>query len=120
MAVTGKKVGRGDIRLVRGDTQRVGARWRHRTVETGLVTPVDLSAWAGVLELRSPDGSDLWYTAACQTMTTDGYATCDIPASALTDPVWNLRRSGQWKIHVTNPTTGERKTLAWGYYTISD
>ena len=44
MAVTGKKVGRLDIRLVRGDTQRVGGRWRKRNMQTGEITPVDLPA----------------------------------------------------------------------------
>ena len=120
MAVTGKKVGRLDIRLVRGDTQRVGGRWRKRNLITGEVTPVDLSAWAGTLELRSPDGREQWYAQSCATMTADGYALADIPAAAFTAGEWDARRTGQWKVCVRNPLTGERKTIGWGYWTLSD
>ena len=120
MAVTGTKVGRLDIRLVRGDTQRVGGRWRKRNMQTGEITPVDLSAWAGTLELRSPDGREQWYAQSCATMTEDGYAICDIPANAFTGDQWNMRRTGQWKVYVRNRTTGERRTIGWGYWTLSD
>lgn len=120
MAVTGTKVGRLDIRLVRGDTQRVGGRWRKRNLVTGQTSPVDLSAWAGTLELRSPDGRELWFEHACATMTTDGYAVCDIPADAFEDDEWDVRRTGQWKVCARNPLTGERRTIGWGYWTLSD
>ena len=120
MAVTGKKVGRLDIRLVRGDTQRVGGRWRKHNLTTGQITPVDLTGWAGTLELRSPDGREQWYTQACATMTDDGYAICDIPANAFTVDPWNTRRTGQWKVFVRNTLTGERRTIGWGYWTLSD
>lgn len=118
MAVTGKKVGRLDIRLVRGDTQRVGGRWRKQNLTTGEITPVDLTGWAGTLELRSPDGREQWYEHACAEMTVDGYAVCHIPADAFDDPVWATRRTGQWKIVVSD--SGGRRTLAWGYWTLSD
>ena len=120
MAVTGTKVGRLDIRLVRGDTQRVGGRWCKRNLVTGETTPVDLRAWAGQIELRSPDGREQWYTQACATMNADGYAICDIPANAFTVDPWNTRRTGQWKVFVRNPLTGERRTIGWGYWTLSD
>ncbi len=120
MAVTGRKVGRLDIRLVRGDTQRVGGRWRKRNLQTGEITPVDLSAWAGTLELRSPDGRELWLEHACQTMTADGYATCGIPAIVFAATDWDVRRTGQWKVTVRNSLTGERKTIGWGYWTLMD
>lgn len=120
MAVTGKKVGRLDIRLVRGDTQRVGGRWRKQNLTTGETTPVDLTGWAGTLELRSPDGSEIWYEQACQTMTADGYALADIPANAFTGDQWDTRRSGQWKVAVRNRLTGERTTVGWGYWTLSE
>lgn len=120
MSVTGTKVGRLDIRLVRGDTQRVGGRWRKQNLTTGEITPVDLSAWAGEIELRSPDGREIWYTQACATMTDDGYAICSIPANAFTDDQWNTRRTGQWKVAVRNRLTGERTTVGWGYWTLSE
>ncbi|PAU67225.1 hypothetical protein [Bifidobacterium criceti] len=119
MSVIGSKVGRLDIRLVRGDSQRVGGRWRRHNRRTGQITPVDLTGWGGTLELRSPDGGEQWYAQSCQTMSTDGCAIADIPATALTAPVWAVRRSGQWKISVTNTATGTRKTIAWGYWTLS-
>lgn len=120
MAVTGTKVGRLDIRLVRGDTQRVGGRWRKRNMQTGQITPVDMSAWAGEIELRSPDGHEIWYEHACQTMTADGYAICDVPATAFTAADWDARHTGQWKVTVRHPLTGERQTIGWGYWTLSD
>lgn len=120
MAVTGTKVGRLDIRLVRGDTQRVGGRWRKRNLTTGEITPVDLTGGAGSIELRSPDGRELWFEHVCQTMTSDGYAICDIPANAFTSAEWAVRRTGQWKVFVRNPLTGERRTIGWGYWTLSD
>lgn len=120
MSVTGTKVGRLDIRLVRGDTQRVGGRWRKQNLTTGQIAPVDLTGWAGTLELRSPDGREIWYTQACATMNDDGYAICDIPEAAFTADPWNTRRTGQWKVFVRNPLTGERRTIGWGYWTLSD
>lgn len=120
MAVTGKKVGRLDIRLVRGDTQRVGGRWRKRNMQTGEITPVDLSAWAGEIELRSPDGRELWYSQPCQTMSADGYAVADIPSNAFTAAIWDTRHTGQWKVTVRDSITGERKTIGWGYWTLAD
>ena len=71
MAVFGRKVGRADLRLVRGDSERLGGRWRQRYPD-GTVKAVDLSSWSGVVELRSPDGSELWYSRACGEMTSDG------------------------------------------------
>ena len=120
MAVTGKKVGRLDIRLVRGDTQRVGGRWRKQNLTTGETTPVDLSAWAGQIELRSPDGGDLWYGQSCQTMGRDGYAVAAIPANAFAGAIWQTRRAGQWKVVVRDSLTGARRTIGWGYWTLSD
>ena len=120
MTVTGKKVGRLDIRLVRGDSQRVGGRWRRYNGRTGATVPVDLTAWGGVLELRSPDGGEQWYAQSCQTMSTDGYAIADIPAAALAGDEWLIRRTGQWRIVVYDSATGVRRTIGWGYWTLSD
>lgn len=119
MAVFGRKVGRADLRLVRGDSERLGGRWRQRYPD-GTVKAVDLSSWSGVVELRSPDGSELWYSRACGEMTADGYAIADIPPSAFTDAVWSSRRAGQWKVTVTSPDGGTKRTLGWGYYALSD
>ena len=62
--VYGKRVVPRDVRLVRGDSERLGGWWRRRDLSTGEITPVDLSAWSGRIELRSPDGT-LWYSRAC-------------------------------------------------------
>lgn len=107
MATMGRKVGRLDVRLVRGDSERLGGRWRQRYPD-------------GTVELRSPDGSELWYSRACGEMTADGYAIADIPPSAFTDAVWSSRRAGQWKVTVTSPDGGTKRTLGWGYYALSD
>ena len=98
MATMGRKVGRLDVRLVRGDSERLGGRWRQRYPD-GTVKAVDLSSWSGVVELRSPDGSELWYSRACGEMTSDGYAIADIPPSAFADAVWAVSYT-----HLTLPT----------------
>ena len=119
MATMGRKVGRLDVRLVRGDSERLGGRWRQRYPD-GTVKAVDLSSWSGVVELRSPDGSELWYSQACGSMTSDGYAIADFPPSALSGDVWVQRRAGRWRIRATGPGGGVVRTLAWGYFTLSD
>ena len=53
-------------------------------------------------------------------MTSDGFAVCDIPPSAFTDPIWSQRRAGEWKIVVTSPDGGTVRTIAWGHWTLSD
>ena len=118
--VYGKRVVQRDVRLVRGDSERLGGRWRKRDLSTGEITPVDLSAWSGRIELRSPDGVELWYSRACDEMTSDGYAVCDIPPTAFTDQVWSQRRAGEWKIVVTSPDGGTVRTIAWGHCVLSD
>lgn len=119
MATVGRRIGRLDVRLVRGDSERLGGRWRQRYPD-GTVKAVDLSSWSGVVELRSPDGSELWYSRACGEMTSDGYAIADIPPSALSGDVWVQRRAGRWRIRATGPGGGVVRTLAWGYFTLSD
>ncbi len=84
MATVGRRVGRLDVRLVRGDSERFG-RPVASEVSGRTVKAVDLGAWSGVVELRSPDGSELWYSRACGEMTADGYAIADIPPSAFTE-----------------------------------
>lgn len=120
MSVVGKKIVQLDIRLVRGDSERVGGRWRQRDLDTGAVSPVDLHAWSGRLEFWSPDGAEKWWLGYCDEMTSDGFAVCDIPPSAFGDPIWSQRRAGEWKIVVTSPDGGTVRTIAWGHWTLSD
>lgn len=119
MAVIGKKVGRLDIRLVRGDTQRVGVRWRRQNLQTGQVGEVDVSqGWTARLLLQSPDGQETWLNLPCGVMSVDGLVACDIPAAAFTPAVWSLRHTGRWKIVVSRRE--QTQTLAWGYWTLSE
>ena len=119
MSVTGKKIGRLDIRLVRGDSQRVGVRWRQRNVRTGQVGEVDVSqGWSAQLLVQSPDGQETWLSLPCGVMTADGLVACDIPVAAFTPAVWNVRHTGRWKIVVSH--RAHRQTLAWGYWTLSE
>ena len=120
MPVVGRKVTQSDIRLIRGDTERVGGRWRQRNLETSEVTPVDLHSWSGRLELWGPDMSELWYSRPCGEMTEDGYAICVIPAAAFTAAAWSAMRAGEWKIVVTSPDGATVRTIAWGHWTLSD
>ncbi len=119
MGVLGTKVARADIRLIRGDSQRVGVRWRQRNVRTGQVGEVDVSqGWTARLLLQSPDGQETWLSLPCGVMTADGLVACDIPAAAFTPAVWSLRHTGRWKIVVSRRE--QTQTLAWGYWTLSE
>lgn len=122
MAVLGRKIGRGDIRLIRGDTQTIGVRWRQQNQHTGQTTPMDLTDWIGRLELRSLDGNELWLQVNCTTMTSDGLACAELSASALQGEVWQWRHAGQWKIIVTDwrKKNGIVRTIGWGYFTITE
>lgn len=118
MSVYGYEVARSDVRLIRGDSSRLGARWRRRGLD-GSVTPVDLIGWSGVVELRSPTG-ELWWSATTDVMTTDGYAVATVPPNAWTSPEWAGRRSGSWSVTVTSPDKQTVRTLGWGYWHMSD
>ncbi|MDU2421308.1 MAG: hypothetical protein E7D48_04225 [Bifidobacterium scardovii] len=118
--VYGKRVKPLDVRLVRGDSERLGGRWRKRDLLTGEIAPVDLSGWSGRVELRSPDGVELWYSRACDEMTDDGYAVANLPPSAFASDIWLQRRSGQWKCRVTSPDGATVRTVGWGCWVLSD
>ncbi|WEV68710.1 hypothetical protein OZX73_05310 [Bifidobacterium sp. ESL0775] len=120
MGVYGRPVGRKDVRLVRGDGNCLGGRWRQRSLKDGSIRTVDLSAWSGRVQLYPPVGSEPWYSQPCGEMTSDGYAVADIPPSAFTGPVWSQRRSGRWKCVVESPDGGTVRTLAWGYWALND
>jgi hypothetical protein len=115
--VYGSLVGRLDVRLVRGDSSRLGVRWRRRHPD-GSVTAVDLSGWSGVVELRSPSG-ELWWSVRCA-MDADGFAVASIPPGLLSAPQWDGRRSGSWKCVAASPDGTRVRTLAWGYVLITD
>ena len=118
--VYGKRVVPRDVRLVRGDSERLGGWWRKRDLSTGEITPVDLSAWSGRIELRSPDGVELWYSRACDEMTDDGHAVADIPPGAFAGDVWLQCRNGRWKCVVTSPDGATVRTVGWGCWILSD
>lgn len=120
MPVYGKRVVPHDARLVRGDSERLGGWWQQRNLVTGEVMGKDLSGWSGRIELRSPDGVELWYSRACDEMTDDGHAVANIPPSAFTADIWLQRRSGQWKCRVTSPDGGTVRTVGWGCWVLSD
>ena len=105
---------------MRGDSERLGGRWRLRNLLTGEVMGKDLTGWSGRIELRSPDGVELWYSKSCDEMTDDGYAVASLPPSAFTADMWAQRRSGQWKCVVVSPGGATVRTVGWGYWTLSD
>ena len=119
MSVTGRKIARMDIRLVRGDNERVGARWLKKNLSTGEITEVDLHNWTGVYVMYLPNGRQA-YSREWVEVLDDGHCVCDIPPSAFTGAEWAARRTGSWKITVTSPDKTTVRTLAWGYWTLSD
>jgi hypothetical protein len=117
MSVSGVSVARRDLRLIRGDSYRIGARWSHIKPD-GTRVPVDLRGWSGVVELRSPSGQ-LWWSGACVTGM-DGLAVASVLPDLLAAPEWAGRRSGAWKCVVTSPDGLTSRTLACGYVLITD
>ena len=118
--VYGKRVKPLDVRLVRGDSERLGGRWRQRDLVTDEVAGKDLSGWSGRIELRSPDGVELLYSRACDEMTDDGHAVEDITPGAFAGDVWLQRRNGRWKCVVTSPDGATVRTVGWGCWILSD
>ncbi|MCI1635215.1 hypothetical protein [Bifidobacterium sp.] len=116
MNVNGYKVARQDIRLIRGDSHRLGAICQTYDA-AGKLIPVNLTGWSGFVELRSMSGV-LWWSGQCD-MTNDGYAVTDMSSDTLTAAVWHGRSTGQWKCVVTSPANVV-STLAWGYWYLTD
>lgn len=78
--------------------------------------PVDVSLWAGRLELMLPDGTVVWSQAASR-MTSDGLIWFDIPADAFADPVWIGRPAGSYTVTADTPD-GRRIMVGDGHWTL--
>ena len=114
--VTGRGVGRGDLRFVRGDTERFGARCWSLDPDTGTRTPTDLTGWSGEIELTSPDGAESYGRIPCAEMTADGYA---LATTRFEEPAWPASRAhGRWRCRVTSPDGNTVTTVAWGYFIV--
>jgi hypothetical protein len=113
--VLAENVGRGDVLLLRGITNRLGAKWE-RDTGSGF-QPVDLTDYVCTFELRLPGSEDVVYSRACDAHGTDGLAAVTIPANAFTADVWIRRKSGEWKITATKNNVTE--LLGWGYWNLA-
>ena len=113
--VLAERVGRQDILLLRGATNRIGARWE-RDQGKGFA-PVDLVDWQCLFELLAPDGG-VWYSRSCDAHGPDGLAVAYVPPEAVTEVVWSGRRTGSWRITASRP--GVVEVLGWGRWALLD
>lgn len=117
MSVHSISVGYGDILLHRGADDTVGpARWTRDMGDGQGFVGVDLTGWTGEFTMSLPDGRQV-YSQSCR-LTTGGYASLTIPASAFADDTWRARPTGEWRIDLTGPG-GRRELMAWGHWTLA-
>ena len=116
MTVWSRDVGRGDVVLHRGATERVGARWEQDKLDGRGYVPVDLTGWTATLTLTLPDGTDA-YAVGCAT-TDSGLAWAEISAGALAGAEWDARPNGSWRIDATGPG-GVVERLGEGHWHLS-
>ena len=110
--VLAENVGRGDILLLRGITNRLAVKWE-RDTGSGL-QPVDLTDYICTFELRLPGSDGVAYSRACDAHGIDGIAAVYIPADAFTATAWAARRSGEWRM--TASKDGTTELLGSGYW----
>ncbi|MEE8735345.1 hypothetical protein [Bifidobacterium subtile] len=111
--VLAENEGRGDYRLLRNVTNRLGVLWERLSDPAAGYVPVDLTDWYCKFELLSNEG-DVWFSRDCDAHGPDGKAVVYIPPLAFSDAVWAGRRSGEWRI--TASKSGVTELLGWGYW----
>lgn len=116
MATHTRNIGRADLLIHRGMTERFGARWQQDRLDGTGITPVDLTDWTVQWEMSLPDGRVI-DTRACTT-NDNGLAWVQIPADAYTSDIWKTRITGNWKISATNPTAGHVEIIGHGHWTL--
>jgi hypothetical protein len=112
MSVLAQATGRQDVLLRRGVTETWGVRWE-QSEDGSTFTPVDLSAWTGVVELRSMS-NDVWLSKPV-IGDSSGLAAATITPADTAAPEWVGRPSGTWLINMTAPD-GRVERLGDGYF----
>lgn len=108
MAVLTQDVGRMDILVHRGVTERFGVLWQQST--GGRFNAVDLTGWTVTGQLLSPDGA-VWLSKICAGGA-DGLAVMQIDPADTAGAVWAGRGDGQWRITAVREDRTE--LLGWG------
>lgn len=107
-----ENVGRGDILLLRGITNRLAVKWE-RDQGSGF-QPVDLTDYVCTFELRVSGSEDVVYSRACDAHGTNGVAAVYIPPDAFATPVWVARHTGEWRMTASKNDITE--LLGSGYW----
>ena len=110
--VLAENVGRGDVLLLRGITNRLAVTWQ-RDSGSGF-QPVDLTDYVCTFEMRLSGSDDVVYSRACDAHDINGVAAVYIPPDAFSDPVWTARRSGEWRMIASKDNITE--LLGSGYW----
>ena len=112
--VLAERVGRGDLLLLRGATNRVGVLWEQDAGHG--FKPMDLTDWDCRFEMDGPDGST-WYTRPCDAAGPDGEACVYMPPQAFNADIWRARTSGSWRMTAAKDDVTEM--LGCGYWTMT-
>jgi hypothetical protein len=115
--VLAESEGRGDYRLLRNVSNRLGVLWERLSDPAVGYVPVDLTDWYCRFELLS-DGGVVWFSRDCDAHGSDGKAVVYIPPAAFSDAAWAGRRSGSWRM--TAAKDGTTELLGWGYWTLAN
>lgn len=112
MSVLSESTGQGDVVLFRDATNRWGIRWEQSEDGTTF-SPVDLTGWTGVLQLRSSLG-DVWLSVPTVSEVS-GLTTATVTPADLAASAWAARPGGSWTITLTAPD-GHSERLGQGYF----
>lgn len=103
-------VGRRDILLRRGVSERIAVLWETRN-PNGSFSPRELPEGTPRLTLMSYD-EDVWLQKSGFMNADEGTVLANIFPNEINTPEWEARQSGRWKIDIE----GER--VADGYFTL--
>jgi hypothetical protein len=110
--VLAESEGRGDYRLLRNVTNRLGVLWERDSGDG--FKPVDLTDYKCMFEMRMAGSDGVVYSRACDAHGLDGVAAVYIPPEAFAAAVWAARRSGEWRM--TASKDGITELLGSGYW----
>lgn len=106
-------VGRMDLLIHRGASERFGVLWEQSS--GGRYLPVDLSGWACTATFTAPDGTVLLAREAEHSV--NGTAACTLTPADTSADTWAAIAGGAWRI--TASKDGRTDVLAWGNFTLA-
>lgn len=115
MTTITQNVGRGDILLHRGVSERVGVQWTQDAGDGQGYRPVDMDGWTGVFRMTGPLG-DVWFETDDVRLDSRGVAAVMLAPGTFDGDEWAGRTDGEWRLTARNPLSGGVELLGWGHY----